>query len=122
MEVFEEVQKLFDAYQKNGDFHNLRDSLDILDEVIESKSAESHKAINFKKTIAKHIDNQVKGVIVKCNIRDFAKDLKDIDDQDLLLEKLASVLSASFSKEDGKTFFELLNIQSDYFKQIKNQE
>lgn len=35
MANFEEAQRLFSAYQKNGGVHNLRDSLDILQEIME---------------------------------------------------------------------------------------
>jgi hypothetical protein len=117
MANFEEAQRLFSAYQRNGVVHNLRDTLDILEEIIEHRSVDSQRATNFKNRISKHIAEQIKGIFVKCNIPDFAKDLKNIDDQDLLLKKLASVLSAALSKEDGKYLGELLTIQSEYFRE-----
>lgn len=117
MAIFEDAQRLFSAYQRNGGVHNLRDSLDILQEIIENQSADSQRAINFKSTISKHINDQIKGIFVKCNVPDFAKDLKNIDDQDLLLEKLATILSAALNKADGKNLGELLTIQSEYFRE-----
>ena len=117
MANFEEARRLFGVYQRNGDIYNLRESLDILQEIIEDQSVDSQRAANFKNTISKHIADQIKRISVKCNVPDFAKDLKKIDDQDLLLEKLASVLSAALSKEDGKYLGELLTIQSDYFRE-----
>lgn len=116
MTTFQETQQLFNAYQNNGDFLNLRDCLDNLDEIIDSHDTESQKAIEFKKTIARYIDKQRNDIFVKCNIQDFAKDIKNIRDRDLLIDKLTSLLSASFSDEDMKLFVELLDIKSDYFK------
>lgn len=117
MEDFKKAQRLFTLYQNNGEVHYLREALDILSEIIAHDSPDSHKAVNFKKTISRHLDNQIKGIFVKCNIKEFAKDLKSIDDHDILIDKLATVLSAAFSKEDGVLFIELLNIKSDYFPQ-----
>lgn len=122
METFEEAQRLFTSYQKNGNFHILRHSLDMLDEVIESKGAESQKANNLKNTILKYINNQVSVIFSKCNISDFIGDINDSDDYSLLRDKLATVMYASFSKEDGEAFRELTSIKSNYFKQPKNQE
>lgn len=116
MENFEDAQRLFSDYEKNGGFHNLRNSLDILDEIIGNQSVDSQRALNFKNTISKHINKEIKAVFVKCNIPDFAKDLKSIDDQDLLLEKLAAFLSNVLTKKYGEILIELWKIQSEYFK------
>jgi hypothetical protein len=70
MTIFEDAQRLFSAYQKNGGFHNLRNSLDILQEIIKNQSADSQRAINFKNTISKYIKDQIKGISHKCNIPD----------------------------------------------------
>lgn len=121
MERLEDAQRLFSAYQKNGEARHLRDSLDILDEIIESASSESQKASNFKNTISKHIDNQINGILAKCNIREFAKDLKAINNDDLLIEKLSAIISSAFSKEDGEAFIMLLNIKSDYFNALNKK-
>jgi hypothetical protein len=117
METFEEAQRLFTSYQKSSNFHILRHSLDILDEIIESKDAESQKANNFKNTISKYINKQVSGIFSKCNIPDFIGDINDNDDYDVLRDKLATVMYSSFSKEDGEAFRELMSIKSIYFKQ-----
>ena len=120
MGPFEEAQRLFIAYQKTGHSNNLRDSLELLDELIESNKADSHKAMNFKKAISRTIDNQIQGILIKCNIPEFAKGLKPMDDQNLLMNQLTTVLSSSLSSEDATLFLELMNITSHYFKKGVN--
>ncbi len=120
MGPFEEAQQFFIAFQKTGHSNNLRDSLDLLDELIESNNADSYKAMNFKKAIARSIDNQIQGILNKCNIPEFAKDLKAIDDQNVLMNQLATALSSSLSGEDSSLFLELTNITSHYFKKGAN--
>lgn len=116
MSIFQDAQNFFKAYQEKGDIRNLRNCLDNLDEIIDNADADSQKAIEFKKTIERHIEKQNKDIFIRCNIGGFIKDLKNIDDQDILIDKLAEALSASFSKEDWELFSELLDIKSDYFK------
>jgi methyl coenzyme M reductase subunit C-like uncharacterized protein (methanogenesis marker protein 7) len=108
MEDFENAQKLFDAYQKNGRFHNLRDSLDILEKIIESQEADVQRAINFKQIIERHIDTQLNEIWVKSNVDEFGRTLKDDQLTDLLLEAM--------SEEDRSKFFNLFSIKKDYFK------
>jgi hypothetical protein len=122
MEPFEEAQRLLASYQKNGNYNILRHSLDILDELIESKGAESPKANTLKNTILIDINRQVSDIFSKRNIFDFMADINDSDDYNLLSDKFATVINASFSKEDREAFREIVNIKSNYFKQPENQE
>jgi hypothetical protein len=120
MGPFEEAQQFFKAFQKTGLSNNLRDSLELLDELIESNNADSHKAMNFKQAISRSIENQIQEILNKCNIPEFAKDLKATDDQNELRNQLATVLSSSLSGEDANLFLELMNITSHYFKKGAN--
>jgi len=122
MTTYEEAQILFNAYQKNGSFHKLRDALDLLIEIIETEDTDLHKATNFKNTISKIISDQISNILVKCNILDFAGDLDNLDNIDLLRDKLATAMAASFSKEDSEAFVELMTIKRDYFGQAKQKQ
>jgi len=51
MKAFGDAQKSFNEYQKSGRFHNLEDSLDLLNEIIESKGIDLQRAINFKQIL-----------------------------------------------------------------------
>jgi len=106
---FESAQQLFAAYQKTGNFNNLRDSLDLLAGLIESDNADSLKATNFKMVISRAICDQMQHLHVKCNIPEFSKNLKTI-------EELATALSASLSDKDASLYMELLKIRSEHFK------
>lgn len=116
MDNFAEAQRLFGIYQNQGGFNNLRSSLDMLDAIIESKGEDYQRAANFKNTISNHITKQIKEIFVQCNIPDFAKDIKTIDNPDLMIEKLSPILSAAFAKKDGEKFMELLKILSEHFE------
>lgn len=108
MESFENAQKLFDAYQKGGRINNLRDSLDILDEIIESQRTDPHRAINFKQIIRRHIDTKLNEIYVKSNVDEFGKALKDGELGDILFEALG--------EEDFRRFFSLISIKRDYLR------
>ncbi len=116
MKTYDEAQRLFNTYQRNGGIHNLRDALDLLDEIIDSQSTEVQKATNFKKTIGHYITDQAANIMKRCNVLDFARDIDKIENNiDLVREKLAEAMSASFSKEDGEAFIELMTVKKDYF-------
>jgi hypothetical protein len=108
MESFENAQKLFDAYQKVGRINNLRDSLDILDEMIESQGTNSHRAINFKQIIGRRIDTKLNEIYAKSNVDEFGKALKDSEFGDILFEALG--------EEDFRRFITLLSIKRDYLR------
>ena len=46
--------------------------------------------------------------MVRCNVLEFGKDLKDCAEQDILIDKFATILSASVIKENGERFIELI--------------
>jgi hypothetical protein len=108
METFKNAQKFFRAYQKNGRFRNLRDSLDILDELIERQGTDSLSALNFKQIIGRHIDTKLDEIYVKSNVDEFGKHLNNSDAGFFLFEAL--------SKEDLSRFVGLSRIKKDYFK------
>ncbi len=68
MNDFDQARTLFDSYQQHGRIDVLQDSLNILNEIIESQGAELQKAINLKHTIEKYIDGQIKYIKVKYNV------------------------------------------------------
>lgn len=108
MKAFEDAQKSFSEYQKNGRFHNLEDSLNLLNEIIESKGIDLRRAINFKQIIGRHIDIQINEILVKSNVDDFGKALKDNESGNLLWESL--------SKDDLVNFVRLSRIKKNYFE------
>jgi len=112
---FDEARSLFNAYQKNGDLGNLRDSLDLLDELILNINEDSQRAINFKKTILKALENQIREIKTERNIPEFAKDIGPSDAPDFL-DRVANVFAACFStKDDFERFAELISIRRTYF-------
>ena len=108
IKTFEKAQKLFDAYQNYDKISSLRDSLDILDEIIESHGADCQRAINLKQIIGRHVDSKLNEIYVKRNVDEFGKSLNDVELGGLLLEAL--------SKEDLRRFVALISIKRDYFK------
>lgn len=108
MDAFENAQKLFNNYEKNGGFHNLKTSLDILDEIIEGQGPAFERAINFKKIIEQHIDTQINTIWAKGNVDEFGKALKD--------DEFIRLLWKAMSEEDRSIFLKLLSIKRDYFK------
>ena len=84
MEDFKNAQKIFNDYQKIGGFHNLRDSLNILDEIIESQGTGAQRASNFKQLIGRHIDTQLDEILAISNVYEFGKD----DDKFLEVERM----------------------------------
>lgn len=113
MKDFEKARKLFDAYQKSGKLNELGDSLDILDEIIESQGTDSQRAINFKQIIMRHIDAQLNGILAKGNITEFEKHLKD--DGDVYREWVV-LLSGALGEDDLGRLFRLFRVRQDYFK------
>jgi hypothetical protein len=108
MAIFEDAQRLFTAYQRNGGVHNLRNSLDILQEIIEAQNSDSQKATNLKNTISKHINDQKKGIHLKGNLPDFLNGNN---------EERATILLAALNDEDLSNLIELVGLQSEFFKE-----
>lgn len=116
MNDFESAQKLFSEYQKSNNINKLKESLDILKDIIKNNKLNDQKAVNFKNTISKYIDVQIKDIFKRCNIKEFGKDLRNCTNDDVLIEKIATLFSASMSDSDVAVFLELTKINSDYFK------
>ncbi len=108
MEKFEKAQEFFGSFQKNGNFHNLRESLDILDELMDIHGKESERAAKLKENIRHYIDSQMGEIYEKSNTEQFSKDLND--------ERAAEVLVQSLSKEDFGRLLRLFRIKEDYFE------
>jgi hypothetical protein len=108
MESFDDAKKLFNDYQKNGRFHSLKDSLNILDEIIATQGADEQRAIKFKGLIKTHIDSRINDIYSNANIDEFAKRAN--------IEEELAILSESLSKEQMKRFMRLLRIKIDYFE------
>jgi len=107
IDEFEKAQQFFGSFQKNGDFHNLRKSLDILDELINIQGRESERAARLKGNIRHCIDSQMDGIYAKTNLEEFSKGLDDDQAVELLLKSL--------SQEDFKRLMRLFRIKKDYF-------
>jgi hypothetical protein len=108
MKAFEDARESFNEYQKNGGFHNLEDSLGLLNEIIESKGIDLQRAINFKQIIGRHIDVQINEIWVKSNVDDFGKALND--------DELGNLLWESLSKDVFVNFVRLSRIKKNYFE------
>ncbi len=115
MPEFEESQRLFDIYQKTGDSQNLRDSLDILNSIIESETLAHQKAINFKKTIYNYINDQINVLKTKYNIGEFSKKSVKSPSEDII-QKLLSAVFASATNQDAKKLIDLMIILVEYWK------
>ena len=108
MEDFKKAQKLFDIYQKAGGFQNLVDSLDVLDEIIDSQGPDTQRADNLKQTIRRHINAEIKKLFVKTNVYEFIKHPNGT--------RLFDFLAQSLGTEDAEKFSELFVIKELYFK------
>lgn len=106
MDEFSKAQRFFNEYEKGGGIGSLKQSLEIIDSLIGASG--SQKASNFKQAIGRHIDAQIKEIVVRCNLKDFSENLKDFDG-------IITFLSSSLSNEDAVNLFHLLGINSDYF-------
>jgi len=107
MVAFEKARELFNSYQESGRLNKLRDSLDILDQIIQGQGADLQRAINLKQVIGRHIDAQIDGIAAKANIDEFRKYLKD--------DEGVSFLSEALNEKDLANFAKLLSIKNDYF-------
>lgn len=105
MDSFEHAQVLFAAYEQSGNIQKLRESLNILDELIEMPN--SQRAINFKATVRERLGAQITDIIERHNIPDFGKGLPT--------EELARLIDNSMTEEDTNTILALYEIQSNYF-------
>jgi hypothetical protein len=108
MEDFKDAQRLFDAYEKTGGFHNLTDSLDILLEIIQRQGTNAQRAHAFKQRVGRYIDTQLDEILDRSNVYEFVKDLNG--------GKLAEFLDESLSEKDSSRFVNLMRIKKDYFK------
>jgi hypothetical protein len=117
MDNLESAQKLFTAYQSTSNIFQLKDALDILDELIDGNGGDAAKARNLKKAIKDSISKQISDFFQKYNVGPFLKkeNIKDVKDDNELTEKLVRVVGASFSRDDLEILVELLTIQSDYY-------
>lgn len=106
MAFFEDAQRLFNAYERNGGFHNLRNSLDILQEIIEAQNSDSQRATNLKNTISKNINDQIKGISLRGNLPNFLKG-----------NNAKTILSAALNDEDLSKFSELVDLKLEFFKE-----
>lgn len=113
MGEFENAQELFDTYERNGQFENLREAIDILDGLIEDEGIDANRAKNFKESIVRKINNQIKDIFTKCNVREFFGDPKDYTDHGKLIDDLSKLLYAALSAEDGNNLLELLDIKKN---------
>jgi len=59
MDNLESAQKLFTAYQSTSNIFQLKDALDILDELIDGNGGDAAKARNLKKAIKDSISKQI---------------------------------------------------------------
>jgi hypothetical protein len=107
MERFDKAQKLFGSFQKDGEFQNLRKSLDILDELMEIQGTEAQRATKLKENIGHYVDSQMQGFYRKANLDDFSKGLTS--------DEVVLLLFESLSQKDLTRFAQLLGIKTDYF-------
>jgi len=108
MEKFEKAQELFGSFQKNGEFHNLRKSLDILDELMDIQGKECERATKLKEYIRRYVDSQVEEIYKAANLKEFSKGL-DAD-------RVVKLLFESLSEKDLIRFVRFFRVQKDYFE------
>lgn len=118
MTDFDKARSFFDTYQQHGGIDNLKEALDILDDIIESQSVGLQKAINLKTTISKFIDNQIKTIRAKYNIGEFNKNM-GTDTSEVAIRKFVNELFSSATDEDAKKLIELLMTSVEYWKTKK---
>lgn len=104
MDSFEYAQVLFADYEKSGNIQKLRESLNILDELIEKLN--SQRALNFKATVRARNAAQITEMIARHNIPAFGKGLPT--------EELARLIDNSMTEEDTNKILALYEIQSNY--------
>ncbi len=111
MGEFERAQELFDNYERNGQFENLREAKDIIDELIEDAGPDTKRTKNFKENIDRKINNQIRDIFAKCNVREFLGNPNDCATHEILIDKLSRLLYVALSTEDGNNLLELLDLK-----------
>jgi hypothetical protein len=106
---FDKAQSLFGSFQKNEQFHNLRDSLDILDNLIEIQGAEFQRALRLKENIKRYIDSKIQGFYHKTNIGEYSK-------KRLTADQATVLFIQALTQEDLGKYVALMEIKEDYFE------
>ena len=98
MDDFSQAQKLFAEYQRTRNDDTLIEALDILDELL--LGDDRKRVENLKGTIERFLNNELKNIMEKYNIRDFETPENDV----------LSLLSGSASEDDLEKVSSILRI------------
>jgi hypothetical protein len=94
---FEDAQKLFADYERDDGINNLRDSLELLEEIIEEKGLDADRARNFKMRICHHVNKRLNDLLDKSGMVEFGIKL------------------ASLSQTDGRLLLHLQRLKREFF-------